>query len=423
MTVDLILYCFDILLCMKKVSGMSTMETPEDFYRYLRDSKTKLVANIIFGGSPGHQIHELDYFLRKYKCGDIPRDSQYLWIQKKSQITSDLAEIFGDHFRQYNLGMLIHDNYFDMSCQICRMIPELGIDVGLSHFKNSIDSRKDIFLTNLGGQLYYNVTNNAVVNAIADHHRTRSLTEDFNPWALGMPSISEELSEFLGGDITRLATIHFRTGYGNAGTVIPPENLFSSLAYLRDKGFTIVKVGTEPYPKEFEKFDVVNYSESSFRTFRNDMSIVGNSKINIINASGLENISDVMGIPTVSYARWHLNLTPYSGKFVIVPTLLFDPSRNRLLNFAEQMLFFKTRQEWWEGKFFGWHFPVDRFTARPPEADELLAAVQEALDLEHCDRDLSPMQISINKLDEFGALPKSRSRISQFFLDRWSQLL
>ena len=47
---------------------------PEDLYRYLKSSNTKVLTNIIFGGSPGHQIWEIDYFLRKYKAGEIPRE-------------------------------------------------------------------------------------------------------------------------------------------------------------------------------------------------------------------------------------------------------------------------------------------------------------------------------------------------------------
>jgi hypothetical protein len=106
-----------------------------------------------------------------------------------------------------------------------------------------------------------------------------------------------------------------------------------------------------------------------------------------------------------------------------VPALLFDPKRQRLLTFAEQMLFFKTRQEWWEGQFFGWHFPLDRFAARAPLADELLAATQEAIALGNAGQPLTEEQQRFNTLDENGLLLKTRSRISQFFLERCKSLL
>src|SRR5213078_1203076 len=118
---------------------------------------------------------------------------------------------------------------------------------------------------------------------------------------------------------------------GNAGTVIPPERLFPSLEFLKDSGFTIVKVGTEPYPEEFTRYGVINYTASPLRTFKNDLALLSNSKLSLINGSGLANLSDVMDLPVVDYGRWHLSLGPYSSKQVIVPALLYDPERKRTL--------------------------------------------------------------------------------------------
>jgi hypothetical protein len=397
---------------------MDVISSSDQFYRYLKQTNTKLLANIIFAGSPGHQIAELDYFLRKYRCGDVPREGRYLWIQGTGHIASTLADVYGEHFRQFGVGMLAHDHYFAMASEIHRMVPELGIDVGLSHLKNAVHSHANTFVSKLGDKLYYYVTNDAVVQATRDYHRTRSLTEDFFPWNGACPRIEGPLADLLGGQVDRVAVIHFRTRPGNAGITVPAENFSLSFEYLRDNGFTLVKVGTEPYPEEFSRYGVINYSESGLWSFRNDLALLGNAKLNIINASGLEHIADVMGGPIVSYGRWHLTLAPYSSKMVVVPALLFDPGRQRFLTFGEQMLFFRTRHELWEGNAFGWHVPIDRFTPRVPQADELCAAVQEALALSHADVPLTPEQRSFNQLDENGLLSVGRSRISQFFLER-----
>jgi hypothetical protein len=274
---------------------MDTISSPEDLYKYLRESKTKLLANIMFAGSPGHQVAELDYFLRKYRCGDVPRETRYLWIQRAGAITSTLAEVYANQFRQYGLGMLAHDHYYAMASQITRMVPELGVDVGLSHLKNAVLSRDQTYVSRFGDDLYYNVTNDAVLRATMDYHRTRSLTEDFNPWAAGLPPIDGPLAELLGGRIEKVAAIHFRKNPGNAGVKIPPENFFPTLEYLRDNGYNLVKVGTEPYPEEFAPYEVINYTDSPLRSFRNDLALLGNAKLNVINASGLEHIADVLG--------------------------------------------------------------------------------------------------------------------------------
>lgn len=402
---------------------MDTIDSPDILYKFLRDSGMRVLSNMIFAGSPGHQISELDYFIRKFHCGAIPQNGRYLWVQRAGAITETMAEVYGTHFRQFNLGMVANDQLFSFASQITRMVPEYGIDVGLSHVKNSVLSRQDTYVAPLQGELYYNVTNHAVVQAYMDYFRLQNLSLEFDPWTPARPTIDGPLAEFLGGNIDRLALIHFRQRAGNAGIPIPPESLFSSIEYLKDIGMTVVKVGTEACPEEFKRFDVINYSESPFRTFRNDLALLSHARIALINSSGLENLADLTRIPTVSYGRWHLSLPLISKRTVVVPALLFDPTRKRMLTFAEQILFFKTRQEFWEGAFFGWHFPLDRFIARVPQDDEMRAATEEALAMVDSDSALSPEQNRFNQLDEYGLLSLAKSRVSQFFLERFEPLL
>ena len=398
--------------------------SPEDLYKFLRLNGVKIVANIIFAGSPGHQISELDYFLRKFRCGDFARDRKYLWAQRSGAITETMAEVYGEHFGQFNLVMVANEALFEMTSEITRMVPEFGVDVGLSHLKNTVMSRDDTFVARMHDRLYYNVTNERVVRTYMNYYRVRAATADFDPWTPARPPIDGPLADLLGGNTDRIALIHFRKAPGNAGATVPPETLFSSLEYLRDCGFTLVKGGTEPYPEEFSRFGVVNYSQSPLRCFRNDLALLSHSKFALVNASGLENLADVMNIPTVSYARWHLTMVPYSASTVIVPAMLYDPARERLLTFAEQILFFKTRHEFWEGNYFGWHFPVDRFVPRVPQADEMLAAVQEALELAGPNPPpLSPLQARFNQLDESGLLSVAKCRVGGAFLERFGAVV
>jgi len=399
-----------------------SISSPEALYKFLRESKFKVLANIIFAGSPGHQIYELDYFLRKLRVGDIPA-GKYLWVQRNGSLTQTMLDVFNGQFRQFNLGMICNDQFYEMTTRILQMAPEYGVDVGLSHLKNSVMSRAETFIARFADDIYYNMTNESVLRAHVDYFRLRSLTDDFEPWMAAAPPIDEELSALLGGKTDKLAVVHFRTGTGNAGTPVPAESLYPTLEYLRDNGYTVVKIGTEAYPQEFARFGVINYSESPLRNFRNDLALLMHAKIAVINGSGLENIADLVGVPFVSYARWHISLVTYSPKSVVVPTLLYDPQRKRLLSLAEQILFFKTRQEFWEGQFFGWHFPIDRYIARPPQADEMLSAVQEAISLGEAPRPLSPIQARFNKLDETGVLAYVKGRVSDFFLNRFQVLL
>ncbi len=403
--------------------GNGLILTPFDFYSYVRESKSTVLSNIIFNGSPGHQILELDYFLRKFHRGDVPRDGKYLWVQAPTPITTTMAEVFGPHFRKFNLGMIANAPMFQMASEITQMVPELGIDVGLSHLKNAVVSRAGKRLAAMGNDLYYSITNDAVIQDHIDYFGLRGETMEFDPWSAAYPAIDGPLADLLGGGIDRYAVVHFRSNTGNAGVAIPVDAMFSALEYLRDCGFTIVQGGTEKCPEEFRRYGVIRYSESDLRNFKNDLALLAHCKVALINASGLENIGDLINVPTVSYARWHLTLGPFSSRTVIVPSLLFDPERQRLLTLGEQILFFKTRQEWGEGRFFGWAFPLDRFIARNPQADEMRAAVQEAVENAERLPPESPLQARVRKLDENGLMAVRQSRISQFFLERFQSLV
>ena len=404
---------------------MDTIQTAEDFFKFLRGSGTRIVANIMFAGSPGHQVLELDFFLRRWASGDIAKDGKYLWVQRSGDITQTMAEVYGDAFRQYHMGMVAHDQLFGLAVEVTRMVPELGVDVGLSHLKNSVMSRDNVHVGRFGNETYYMVTHEAVMRQTVHYFKLRAVTEEFRPFRAAKPDLNGPLIDLLGGSAKaeRYALVHFRLRPGNAGTVMPPANLFPTFEYLKDNGYTLIKAGTEPYPEEFAKYDVINYTNSPLRNFKNDLTLLSNSKLNIINGSGFANLSDVMDTPVVDFGRWHLPIGPYSSKTVIVPALLYDPQRQKLLNFAEQILFFKTRQEFWEGQFFGWHFPIDRFVARVPEADELLAAVKECLAGAEVYVPLTPLQMRFNRLDENGLLSILKSRISDYYLQRFESLL
>ncbi len=408
---------------MNQVLQEGLTSNPGQFFQFVSKNRYKILTNILFNGSPGAQIAELDYFLRKYWCGDVPRDGKYLWIQSRTHLTRTLAEVYGSHFRQYNLDMLAYSEIFQAASKVTRMMPELGVDVGVTQVKSSVMSRDNIFVVPVGDGTYYSTTNDAVMQTYRDYYRLHAATLDFDPWTPARPAIDGPLADLMGGNLDRVAVVHFRTTTGNAGLVIPPETMFPALGYLRDCGFTVVKGGTEAYPPEFKRFGVVNYSDSDLRCYRNDLAMLTHCKLALINSSGLENIVDLMRIPLVSFARWHLTLGPFSRTGVIVPTLLYHPTRGTPLSFAEQMLVFRTRPEFGECNFFTWSFPEEEFKARNPQPDEILAAVQEAIALGEGPRPISPLQERFNRLDQNGLLPLMQSRVSEFFLNRFQDLL
>jgi hypothetical protein len=100
--------------------------------------------------------------------------------------------------------------------------------------------------------------------------------------------------------------------------------------------------------------------------------------------------------------------SPYT---VAVPTTLQDLT-GRCLSFREQIGVYLDREERDEA------FPESEFVARNAAADEVLAAVQEALALKEEYRPLSPLQERFRQLHPEGLLHFSHARTCEVFLQR-----
>ncbi|WP_448192952.1 hypothetical protein [Azospirillum sp. sgz301742] len=106
-----------------------------------------------------------------------------------------------------------------------------------------------------------------------------------------------------------------------------------------------------------------------------------------------------------------------------MPALLFDRKRERILTFAEQIYCFLAAPKYWESDSAPWRFPVDRHAARPPQKDEILAALQEALEMAEQDIPRSAMQDQFSELEPNGCLSFVKSRVSQHFLEKFRPLV
>src|SRR5579859_150708 len=404
--------------------SIRSLKTAEELYSFLRETKSKLLANMIFSASPGHLIHEMDYFLRQYLAHEIDRETTYYWIQRSGAMPEAMVETYAHHFRKYNLEMIADNDMFAMANEVCRMVPEFGINVGLGHIRNSVMSRENTYVQIFHYRLHYYVSNDTVVQTNRHYYQTRTRSGDADPWTDARPAIDGPLADMIGADgLDRIAAIHLRTHSGNAGVALPPDRLLPTLGFLRDSGYRLVKVGTELTPPEFAGLGIVNYSESPLRNFKNDLAVLTNAKVTLVNTSGLENVADVMNLPCVSYGNWPLSAVPYSKNMVVVPTLLSDPVRNRVLTFPEQMLAYRSKPEQWETGRFVWHVPFEHFDPVPPRADELLAATQEAIQLGQENRPLTDLQARFKQLDSSGLTAVSQARISDYFLQRFANLI
>jgi len=407
---------------------------PQVFYEHLRSAAAGLMTNMLFQDSPGHMIWELDNLLRMRYLGEVDARKTYYGVFRQGPLSLPwhIANSFPELFNSNSINRLVVDDDLWTSVQqIYALAPELGVDVGLSHFKTALPNAEERRLARLmplpgnALRLTWVLPHHNYYGRTLEYFRRRAASLQFNPWSK-VPPLSEELSGFVGNG--KLALIHIRSvlrgqgSAGNAGTHTNSQVFGPTLAMLRDTGYTVVKVGYEPYPEEWKQFGVLNYTNSGLMNYSNDLRLLGAAKLTMVNASGFENFSDLIGTPMVSYGRWSIGqLIP--GKMTVhLPTLMRDKDTGKLLKFSEQIAHGFSKYEFWErGNCL--NFPSDQFEVRPVHAEELLASALEAIRLGEQWVPPSPLQHQFMELGRNSFARHIEGRVSQDFLERFSAAL
>jgi len=406
----------------------------QSLYNHLIATNTRLLGNMYFPFSPGHMIWELDNFLRMRFLGEVSKDCKYYGVFNDTPINMPqhiayiYPHLFNDQVR------FVVNNELHRSVDILHALnPDLFADCGLSHFKGFISSAEDrgesrlIHMPSHGMPLMWVLSHQLNYRKTLEYYERRSLSASYNPLA-DIPPLSPQLEHLLNNSIDKIALVHIRTlernngSAGNAGTRSDPMTLVDTIKFLCDSGYKIVKVGMEPYPPEWKRFGVVNYTNSELRNFANDLLLIKASKVILVNASGFQNLPDILSKPMVVYGTWPIAAMAPSRASVHVPTFLRSNKNGRLLKFCEQINNSFSRFQYWE-KGDCLSFPDFEYSTRMPQADEILAATQEAIALGEKFIPRSELQNKFNDLSSDYYFKNIEGRISQFFLERFSEAL
>lgn len=400
---------------------------PADFYWFLKESNSILVANALFPWSPGHMIHELDNVLRHRYVGKLPQDRTIIAVFPEMDIPVAIKTGFAKLWAKENIRIFTGNQFYPIALEVSVVAPELTFDTGIAHTKLSLRDHSRTRCSMFAGRLSYMLTNYDVYKINANLMQLRNATMDWKPWVENH-DLALDLGDLVGdADQDRIAVLHYRPSdqfVGNAAAPVPLEPLLRAVAHLRDEGFTVVKAGIEPMPPEFARYGVINYSESGKRCFMNDMRLFMKAKFAMIHGSGLEAVPDVFDVPYVKYGQWGLPLLSLGPRCVCQPVIMRRKGDGALLNFVEQGAVFKGRPEAWTqrtGHFNPWNIPADEYDVRPIEGDELIAAVQECL-ANGPYQPKTPLQRAFDALDPESGLSERGARMSDYFLRKFEHL-
>jgi putative glycosyltransferase (TIGR04372 family) len=405
------------------------MADPQAFLDYLIRTKTRLLGGM-YPNSPGHCIAELDNFLRMRHLGEVDVRRHYLAVYPRTpgdnSVPAHIAATCPDVFNPTaGIQIIIDDDMYLTALEIEALYPEMVVDVGLSHLRVALHdarSRKESHFTTLGylpRRMSWLITHQHLADLTLEYYRRLAESRDYCPWAR-ISEPSPELQQLVGNGIEKLALIHHKGSLSNSGTVVEPAALHPTLAYLRDMGYTILKIGLEPFPPEWSHYGVIPYVSSGLINYGHDLMLIKAAKFAMYNASGFSHASDIIGTPMVTYAGWHLNFVPTSQNCVHLPTLMRLKRNRRILRFSEQINYLSNSIEIWEGPPL---FPQADYEEVTPTPELLLASAQEAIALGNTATPPSPEQVRFNELSRRRYYAYTQSRICQKLLDEYPEAL
>lgn len=382
-----------------------------DVVDYLERNDSKLIINISTD-AVGHVLAEFDNFARMRLTGEISSDGNHIYMGPDEEKVATIAEMYGD---------LLCKNYFlsSFAPELVRSIalfrPDLTVDVGMSTYKVSpIEGVAYQVQTIDDKYMVYRSSLEALADDTLVYFRRRLETFDTLPLARNftMPS---ELEKFINARGRPMALIQVKDFSSSGGAeATDPSSYKPAMQYLHDLGYVLVQVGREQHPDIFSQFEVVDYANSSLASFKNDLILASKANLCLVGPSGVSYFADIMGKPLVYVNNWWIELPPFSPYCVTVPALVKSHSDGKLLTFLEQMaLFYRC----------GVRFPEEEYEPVHPNGKDILAGVQEAVELEKNLTLINKNQQRFKMLKPEGCNAVSLSRMSAAFLNRYQSIL
>lgn len=381
------------------------------FLHYLfRTFNIVFVVNMIPG--MGHNTAELDYFLRMKVSGAISDDKRLVLLRAPSSIHNDTLELYRHHF------WFASNNRFlvNFVAPITARFEDIRLNVGLSRLRSQLRDDGSWSPPPTGTTYLHQISKLENVANWQTYFETRQTTRNLAPLKERLGE-SAKLRDFISKD-ARIALIHIKDMASNA-TAAPtdPSTYIPTIQFLQENKFAVVMIGREAMPNEFSELGVIDYAGSPIASYKHDLQLVALADVVVTAGSGIAIMPDCMNIPLVYTNSWHLGMPLPSEYSIIVPTLMLRRSDGRHLSIHEQT------QLYWDLEDQGPElFPDDIYLPRNADADEILEATKEALDVARG----QPLSLNQQKYFQNALTDQNAwlgSRVSAYFIEKHSDLL
>jgi len=353
------------------------LDIDPDLIRFVGDFLAELgicfVCNIADG--VGHWIQELDYFARKKALGTLDLSKKYLLIRKPHP--NALVETCTSLYRGLFDYVAVDNDLYHLLLPLMARRRDLGVNVGLSRLRwQEPEDRAHLgrgYQTGDPQAYLYQVTKAENHRRFADYYQLRRRSVGFTP--LKFQGTKADLPFKLSPE-KRVALIHLKTDtiVNATAAVVDPTSYLPTIQFLRDNGFDILFVGRERMPELFAAVGVLNYAQSPFATFENDIKLASIADFTLVSSSGLFILADCFERPLLYINSWHAHRVPFSATSRHIPCTMVNRATGAVVPLREQMSLYEDTPE--DG---GEVFPSATYEARNATADEILEGTKECL--------------------------------------------
>jgi len=398
---------YDHFIVKKKVSRISLIR----FFIYFifRIFNIHFLWNISEG--VGHYTQELDFFLRCQKLGNFKK-KKIIFIKRKSQYHDFTIKYLRNKF------FFVSDNgiLYDFLSPIVSRYESLIIDAGFSRAKYHFNKKKKIDLDN---EYFFRLSTQENNMQNAKWYEVKCKTENYKPLGIELRNIDKSFLLYINYyNKKKIALIHIKDRVINAcGKKIDPLSMKSSIEKLQ-KTHTVIFIGREKMPEVFKKLNILNYSESVYASYENDVLLFQIADLAIINASGLAHLAEAFALNFLYINSWHIHLPLQSSNCLYFPSVVLDKKKNALLNFNSQVNLYLNHTTPTE------IFDEDEYECLNISDDQLIALLDEFTSVDNKEREKYYKLIDLfNKNINKDAKLFSKSKISISFLKKYKKLL
>lgn len=339
----------------------------------------------------GHILPETDNYLRKKYLGEIPKNSKYIFLHQDHPIPKEFAKVYGHLFHKCITSYVS----YALLTPLLMRYSSLTVDIGVAAIKN---------------HKFHDLSFKDSLNQQRAYYTRKSKSLNFFPLRLEKPKPT-----FLNIQSNKkLCILHIRTHLENASAQpTDPLTLLPTIDFLVENGYQVVLSGRDEIPKILIEKGCINYAQSEFTSFENDLALFNAADLAIVSSAGTFLFADCLNIPLLYINTWHLNLTPFNKKCVYLPTLVKDSTRYLTLEEQNDILEKET-----------YTFPDTQYQARNATEDEILHALHELLELIKNDCKRTSLQEQIRfRFPNKGWASVSESRMSHYFLEKNKALI